>query len=138
MLVHIWRRLLACRQVDGVVCSIPLGSKNEEIVARCKPYGLRFICGPETDLIRRLKGAAEWYDADAVLRVRGDCLFVNPDAMDDLVDAFITYANARPHAVSNQTVCVPTAVEDVELEAEGTFYPAAIVTFGTIALEGRT
>jgi len=60
------------------------------------------------------------------------------DAMDDLIDAFITYANARPHAVSNQTVCVPTAVEDVELESEGTFYPAAVVTFGTIALEGRT
>lgn len=58
------------------------------------------------------------------------------DAMDDLVDAFITYANARPHAVSNQTVVVPTGVEDVELEAEGTFYPAAIVTFSSIALEG--
>ena len=60
------------------------------------------------------------------------------DAMDDLVDAFITYANARPHAVSNQTVVVPRGVEDVELEAEGTFYPAAIVTFSSIALEGRT
>jgi len=60
------------------------------------------------------------------------------DAMDDLVDAFITYANARPHAVSNQTVVVPTGVEDVELDSEGTLYPAAIVTFGTIALEGRT
>lgn len=60
------------------------------------------------------------------------------DSMDDLVDGFITYANARPHAVSNQTVCMPTGVEDVELEAEGTFYPAAVVTFGSIALEGRT
>lgn len=60
------------------------------------------------------------------------------DEMDDLVDAFVTYANARPHAVSNQTVVVPTGVEDVELEAEGTFYPAAVVTFGSIALEGRT
>ena len=59
------------------------------------------------------------------------------DAMDELVDAFITYANARPHAISSQTVCVVRAVEDVELEAEGTFYPAAVVTFDTIALEGR-
>lgn len=59
------------------------------------------------------------------------------DAMDDLVDAFWTYANARPHAVSANTVCVPRTAEDVELEAEGTFYPATIVTFGTIALEGR-
>src|SRR5688500_8778951 len=34
------------------------------------------------------------------------------DAMDTLVDAFITYSNALPHAVSNQTVVVPTSVED--------------------------
>jgi hypothetical protein len=59
------------------------------------------------------------------------------DSMDLVVDAFYTYANARPHAISNQTVCVPRSVEDVELEAEGTFYPAAVVTFDTIALEGR-
>lgn len=60
------------------------------------------------------------------------------DEMDDLVDSFVTYANARPHAVSNQTVVVPTSVEDVELESEGTFYPAAIVSFSSVALEGRT
>lgn len=58
------------------------------------------------------------------------------DAMDDLVDGFVTYATARPHAVSNQTVCVPTGVEDVEIDSEGTLYPAAVVTFSTIALEG--
>lgn len=59
------------------------------------------------------------------------------DAMDDLVDAFWTYANARPHAVSSNTVCVPRSAEDIELESEGTFYPATVVTFATIALEGR-
>lgn len=59
------------------------------------------------------------------------------DRMDDVIDAFYTYANARPHAISNQTVIAIASVEDVELEAEGTFYPAAIVTFGSIALEGR-
>lgn len=58
------------------------------------------------------------------------------DQMDDLVDAFITYANARPHAISNNTVLRVRGVEDVELEAEGTFYPAAIVTFASLALEG--
>lgn len=60
------------------------------------------------------------------------------DAMDELIDAFVTYANARPHAVSNQTVVYPTTVEDVELEeGPNVLYPAAIVTFTTIALEGH-
>lgn len=60
------------------------------------------------------------------------------DDMDLVVDAFITYANGLPHAISNQTVVLPVGVEDTEEDAEGTFYPAAVVAFNTIALEGRT
>lgn len=59
------------------------------------------------------------------------------DVRDDVIDAFIGYAMARPHAVSNQTVSTPTRVQDVELELDGAFYPASIVTSGdTLALEG--
>jgi hypothetical protein len=59
------------------------------------------------------------------------------DIRDDLIDDFIGYAMARPHAVSNQTVTSPTRVRDVELELDGAFYPASIVTNGdTLALEG--
>lgn len=60
------------------------------------------------------------------------------DAMDDLVDAFLDYCSARPHAISDNTVTAPTSVEDVELEAEGAFYPAVVVSFGdTVIQEGR-
>lgn len=60
------------------------------------------------------------------------------DDMDTLVDAFLDYCTARPHAISDGTVTAPTSVEDVELDAEGTFYPAVIVTFGdTLIQEGR-
>jgi hypothetical protein len=60
------------------------------------------------------------------------------DIRDDVVDAFLDYATANVHAVSNQTVTSPTGVEDVELEMDGAPYPASIVTFGeTLALEGR-
>ena len=61
------------------------------------------------------------------------------DIRDDLIDAFLDYATARPHAVSNQTVTSPTGVEDVELEMDGAPYPASIVSFGeTLILEGRS
>lgn len=60
------------------------------------------------------------------------------DIRDDVIDAFLDYASARPHAISNSTVTSPTAVEDVELEMDGAPYPASIVTFGeTLVLEGR-
>lgn len=58
------------------------------------------------------------------------------DVRDDIVDAFVGYAMGLPHAVSNQTTCSPTGVEDVELELDGAFYPASIVSFEVFALEG--
>jgi hypothetical protein len=56
---------------------------------------------------------------------------------DQIIDAYIGYAMARPHAISNFTVTSPTRVQEVELELDGAFYPASIVTHGdTLALEG--
>lgn len=59
------------------------------------------------------------------------------DELDDIVDAFWTYSLARPHSISNNTVCVPRSAQDIELEAEGTFYPGVEITFDSVALEGR-
>lgn len=58
------------------------------------------------------------------------------DVRDDVVDAFVGYAMGRPHAISNQTTCSPVGVEDVELEMDGAFYPASVVTFEVFSLEG--
>jgi len=60
------------------------------------------------------------------------------DALDDLVDAFLDYVTARPHAISNTTLTSVTAIEDIELDGEVTSYPAVILTLGeTIIQEGR-
>lgn len=51
------------------------------------------------------------------------------DVRDDVVDAFLEYASSRPHAVTGRTLVEPRATEDVELELDGVFYPATVVTF---------
>lgn len=51
------------------------------------------------------------------------------DVRDDVVDAFLEYASSRPHAITARTLVEPRATEDVELELDGVFYPATIVTF---------
>ena len=59
------------------------------------------------------------------------------DVRDDLIDAFLSYAQADPHAASDRTVSEPTGVEDVELELDGAFYPASVVSFAALSAEGR-
>jgi hypothetical protein len=60
------------------------------------------------------------------------------DDLDDLVDLFLDYCTANPRAAGNDTVVAVTAIEDVELDVEGTFRPAVVFTFGdTLIQEGR-
>ncbi len=59
------------------------------------------------------------------------------DEMDTLVDTFLDWANARPHAISSNTVAWPATVRDVELEIDDVVYPAAVVTFTALSAEGR-
>ena len=59
------------------------------------------------------------------------------DEMDTLVDTFLDYCNARPHAISSNTVAWPAQVRDVELEIDDVVYPAAAVTFTALSAEGR-
>jgi hypothetical protein len=58
------------------------------------------------------------------------------DIRDDVIDAFVTYAMPRPSALSLQTRAVPARVQDVELELDGAFYPASIVSIEALAQEG--
>lgn len=58
------------------------------------------------------------------------------DVRDDVIDAFIGFARERPHAFGNNVSCGPSRVEDVELELDGAFYPASIVSFVTWHQQG--
>lgn len=61
------------------------------------------------------------------------------DEMDTLVDEFLDYLTAHPHAISSNTVMSPSNVRDTELVLDDVTYPAAVITLGeTIALEGRS
>lgn len=89
---HIWRRLLKCREIDEVVISWGCTCEKDEtrgcmpcIERVTKAFGFmpRIWTGPEYDLVSRHLGAAIATRADAILRITGDCPFVDPWLADD-------------------------------------------------------
>lgn len=58
------------------------------------------------------------------------------DVQDDLVDALLEYASSRPHQVSGQTLVEPRTTEDVELERDGAFFPATVISFVAVQQVG--
>lgn len=90
---HIFRRLLACRELDGVAVS-----SHGPIAANAR--GLFSVNVAEDDLISRHRYSTDQLDGDAFVRITGDCLFHDPVIIDRLVRV---YRDNYPYcrAVSN-------------------------------------
>ena len=90
ILVHIWRRLLACKEVDEVV--VAWGGHSDPLFDVAVRHGIRYVTWKEDEnLLARIQSAGSVTHADAVLRVRADCLFLDPEFLDAMVRDFRKY-----------------------------------------------
>lgn len=84
MLAHVLERAAAIYGVDQVVLAVP--ENDVKLVAHLWPhvYG-----GSEKDVLSRYAGAAEWCEADVVLRVTGDCPMLATNLTDIALREFL-------------------------------------------------
>lgn len=87
LLQHIYDRAQMAGSLDGVVVST--SSDSPEIVSYCKLNDIPHYVGSEEDLLSRHLGAALTYKADAILRITGDELFIDPALLDAMAAAFV-------------------------------------------------
>src|SRR5688572_6149321 len=83
---HIWNRVLACKELDGAVVSTSV--ESPEVVGYCKRNGIPHYVGSETDLLSRHLSALLTHNGDAMLRVTGDELFIDPAILDQMASDF--------------------------------------------------
>lgn len=82
-LVHqIIRRLEQADEVDEVALTTSDDPSDDPLVEACRPLGVAVHRGPVDDIVGRLAGAAEGSGADVLVRVWGDCPFVDPAVVD--------------------------------------------------------
>lgn len=80
---HIARRLQQADGLDDVVLAIP--EHDDALIRLAQRYGIPFFAGSEIDVIGRICGTASAFDANAIVRITGDCPFVDPDIVDAVV-----------------------------------------------------
>ena len=86
LIVHIYRRLLACKELDGVGISWGVHDDCEVLEKLVDRYGLFAHAGMENDLINRHRcAAASIGKYDAFVRITADCLFHDPAYIDAMV-----------------------------------------------------
>lgn len=83
MLAHVLERAAAIKGVDQVVLAVP--DNDVQMVSHLWPY---VYGGPEKDVIKRYALAAQYYEADVILRITGDCPLLAPDLATDALYMF--------------------------------------------------
>lgn len=104
-------RLDLAAEVDQVVVAMPLGPENVVLKNHVTSLGFKCHMGSEEDVLGRVFDAAKEFHADIVIRITGDCPFVDPELVDSIVREF---KNSDADYVSN--INPPTYPDGLDVE----------------------
>src|SRR5262249_31837260 len=79
------RRVRGSRECPVVALATSTGRDDDAVELIADNEGVAVVRGPLDDVLERYRLAAEALDADAVVRVTGDCPLADPRVIDDVV-----------------------------------------------------
>jgi spore coat polysaccharide biosynthesis protein SpsF len=89
LLWHIVHRLKACRLLEDIAVATGANPADDAIVAWCSAQRVTVVRGPEDNVLARYARAAEKLDADVIVQVSSDALFLDAGFVDHLVATLI-------------------------------------------------
>jgi spore coat polysaccharide biosynthesis protein SpsF len=88
VLEHIVNRLRGSKKLNEIVIATSINASDEQITKLADKKGWEFFAGSENDVLRRFTDAARLYQAEVVIRVCADCIFYDPQILDDVIAFF--------------------------------------------------
>lgn len=83
-------RVKRANLIDQVVIATTEDASDEAVVAFCEAWGFECYRGSMHDVLDRVYQAAKAYQADVVVRLTGDCPFIDPGLLDSNLKSFLT------------------------------------------------
>ncbi|MEK7540639.1 MAG: HAD-IA family hydrolase [Patescibacteria group bacterium] len=132
LIENMFRRLKAAKEIDDIVLATVNSKENDILAEHAEKIGLKCHRGSEYDLISRQYESAKKFNADALLLVTGDCPFVDPEIVDEIVkiykknyNKFDFFTNSSPptfpHGLDMDIIPVST-FERLDREMKNPFY----------------
>ena len=82
------RRLRMSSMVKNIVVATTENMKDNAIEKFCIEKELNYFRGPEEDVLKRYQLSAQYYDAEDIVRISGDCPFTDWEMLDKLVNLY--------------------------------------------------
>lgn len=92
-------RMGLAKTIHEVIVGTSDQDQDDPIAKLCHDYGIRVFRGAELDVLDRYYKCASEYNATHVVRVTGDCPFIDPSIVDDVVT--LCLADERVEYASN-------------------------------------
>ncbi len=89
VLEHIVNRLKNCKTLNAIVVATSTDSSDDAIAAWCEATRVNCYRGSLNDVLDRYYQAATQYNADAVVRITGDCPVIDPEIVDEVVNGYL-------------------------------------------------
>lgn len=89
MIGFLRERLSQCRNLDQIGISTGLDSQNDVIQKFCEEERIPFFRGPDEDVLGRLLGSLQEFQADIGVVVYGDNPLIDPRVVDEMVSMFL-------------------------------------------------
>lgn len=87
MLRRVVERTARASTVDQVIVATTTLPSDDPIVEMLSGHGVPVVRGSETDVLDRYHDALRQWEADVIVRITSDCPLIDPDLVDEVVDA---------------------------------------------------
>ena len=82
-------RLSKSEGISEIVLATSTSQINDQLASVVEGMGFHVIRGSENDVLQRYVDAAHATNADVVIRITGDCPFVDPQLIDEMLEDFV-------------------------------------------------
>ncbi|MCL4257086.1 MAG: glycosyltransferase family protein [Anaerolineales bacterium] len=93
VLAWVLRRTQRAAGIHQVSVAAPIGAEDDPLAAYCAEQGVACVRGSLHDVLDRYIQAARETQADVIVRITGDCPFIDPGLLGEYVQKFV---NADP------------------------------------------
>ena len=88
MLWHIVNRLIYVDEINKVIIATSDHESDDPVEQMANKYDFTIYRGSENDVLLRFFSAAEWVNAQHLIRIRGDCPLIDPPTISKLIKLY--------------------------------------------------
>ena len=82
-------RLQMSKRIDEIIVATSDSLNNKPLIEKLESLNIPWMQGPEHDVLDRYMMAAKISSADVIVRITGDCPFIDPIIVDQIIDTFL-------------------------------------------------